>query len=149
MQLTLAHIGGRSRANDGYEALIAKYLERSSAYEPCRVEGFRSEEALLKWLDRQRSRTPAVVVLLDGRGREMSSEGLARWLGKRRDEGLQQIVFAVGPADGWSDHARAEAQLMLSLGPMTLAHQMARLVLAEQLYRAFTILAGHPYHTGH
>ncbi len=59
------------------------------------------------------------------------------------------IVFAIGPASGWSDGARKSAQTMLSLGPMTLPHEMARLVVAEQLYRAFTIVAGHPYHTGH
>jgi 23S rRNA (pseudouridine1915-N3)-methyltransferase len=57
------------------------------------------------------------------------------------------IVFAIGPASGWSD--RPQAQTVLSLGPMTLPHELARLVLAEQLYRAFTILAGHPYHIGH
>jgi 23S rRNA (pseudouridine1915-N3)-methyltransferase len=55
----------------------------------------------------------------------------------------------VGPADGWSEYARAQAQSTLSFGPMTLPHELARLVLAEQIYRAFTILAGHPYHSGH
>jgi 23S rRNA (pseudouridine1915-N3)-methyltransferase len=59
------------------------------------------------------------------------------------------MVFAVGPADGWSDASRAKAQLLLSLGPMTMAHSLARLVMAEQLYRAYTILTGHPYHGGH
>jgi 23S rRNA (pseudouridine1915-N3)-methyltransferase len=57
------------------------------------------------------------------------------------------IVFAIGPASGWSE--RRLAQTVLSLGPMTLPHELARLVLAEQIYRAFTILAGHPYHIGH
>ena len=76
----------------------------------------------------------------------MTSEALAQWIGTRRDEGTQHVVFAVGPADGWSDEARARAQLLLSLGPMTLAHALARLVMAEQIYRAMTILAGHPYH---
>jgi 23S rRNA (pseudouridine1915-N3)-methyltransferase len=90
-----------------------------------------------------------VAVLLDSRGRQMSSEAFAGWLGKRRDEGSKQIVFAIGPANGWSDAARERAHLLLSLGPMTLAHALARLVMAEQLYRAFTILTGHPYHAGH
>jgi 23S rRNA (pseudouridine1915-N3)-methyltransferase len=79
----------------------------------------------------------------------MSSEVFAAWLGTRRDEGAQHIVFAIGPASGWSDAAREQAKLLLSLGPMTLAHALARLVAAEQLYRAFTILTGHPYHGGH
>jgi 23S rRNA (pseudouridine1915-N3)-methyltransferase len=56
------------------------------------------------------------------------------------------MIFAVGPADGWSEAARAQAGLLLSLGAMTLAHALARLVMAEQIYRALTILAGHPYH---
>ena len=82
----------------------------------------------------------------------MTSEALATWLGTRRDEGAQHVVFAIGPADGWSEPARAEAVRrggLLSLGPMTLAHSLARLVMAEQIYRACTILAGHPYHMGH
>jgi 23S rRNA (pseudouridine1915-N3)-methyltransferase len=58
-------------------------------------------------------------------------------------------VLAIGPADGWSAEARQRADLLLSLGRMTLPHQLARVVLAEQVYRAFTILAGHPYHSGH
>ena len=90
-----------------------------------------------------------MAVLLDSRGRQMTSETFAAWLGARRDEGAQHIVFAIGPADGWSDAARERAQLLLSLGPMTMAHALARLVVAEQLYRAFTILTGHPYHAGH
>jgi 23S rRNA (pseudouridine1915-N3)-methyltransferase len=88
-------------------------------------------------------------VLLDSRGEALSSEGLAKWLGARRDSGQQTIVFAIGPASGWSSGAPRQAQALFSLGPMTLPHELARLVLAEQIYRAFTILAGHPYHTGH
>jgi len=91
-------------------------------------------------------------MLLDGRGRQMSSEAFAGLLGARRDEGTQLVVFAIGPADGWSESARTEAKRrghLLSLGPMTLAHQLARLVMAEQIYRACTILTGHPYHKGH
>jgi 23S rRNA (pseudouridine1915-N3)-methyltransferase len=117
----------------------------------CSVEAFRSEKALLEWLDRQRGRTEAAVQMLDARGRQMTSESLAQWLGKRRDEGLQHVVFAVGPADGWSEKALTEGKRrggLLSLGPMTLAHQLARLVVAEQIYRACTILTGHPYHRG-
>ena len=104
---------------------------------------------MLDWLKLQKGRVPALAVLLDSCGRQMSSEAFAGWLRKHRDEGAQQIVFAIGPADGWSDAARERAQLLLSLGPMTLAHALARLVMAEQLYRAFTILTGHPYHAGH
>ncbi|HME57648.1 MAG TPA: 23S rRNA (pseudouridine(1915)-N(3))-methyltransferase RlmH [Terracidiphilus sp.] len=149
MNLTLAHIGARLGSRDEFEALTALYLKRCSPFAQCKSESFRTEKALLDWLDRLEGRTPAVVVLLDSRGRQMSSEVFAAWLGARRDKGAQHIVFAVGPHAGWSDAARKRAHLLLSLGPMTMAHALARLALAEQIYRAFTILSGHPYHAGH
>jgi 23S rRNA (pseudouridine1915-N3)-methyltransferase len=149
MNLTLAHVGARPGSKDEFEALTAVYLGRCSAFAHCKSEAFRSEQALLDWLERLEGRTPAVAVLLDSRGRQMTSEVFAAWLGARRDEGAQQIVFAVGPASGWSETARQRAQLLLSLGPMTMAHSLARLVMAEQLYRAYAILTGHPYHAGH
>ena len=149
MRLTLAHIGGRSSSKDGLDAQVRMYLERCSSYAQCGAEAFRSEEALLEWLARQAGRTPALAVLLDSRGRQMSSEVFAAWLAARRDHGAQHVVFAIGPAGGWSEEARGRAGLLLSFGPMTLAHSLARLVLAEQIYRAVTILTGHPYHSGH
>ena len=148
VQITLAQIGARTGAKDGFDPLVRKYLERCGAFARLRTQDFKSEEALLEWLARPAGRTPVTAVLLDSRGRAMSSESFAEWLRARRDEGAQQLMIAVGPADGWSDAARARATLLLSLGPMTLAHSLARLVMAEQLYRAFTILAGHPYHRG-
>lgn len=153
MQITLAHIGspesGRAGHKAGFDALAAMYLERCSAFAPSQAKAFRTESALLDWLARQAGRTPAMAVLLDSRGRVMNSEAFAAWLGKRRDQGAQHLVFAIGPPDGWSDDARSRARLLLSLGPMTMAHALARLVLAEQIYRALTILAGHPYHAAH
>jgi len=149
MQLTLAHIGARPGAGDPFDKLVQTYLERISAFDRCEAVTFRTEQALLEWLDRQQGRTPAVAVFLDSRGRQMTSEVFAAWLGERRDAGSQHIVFAIGPASGWSEGSRRRAQLLLSLGAFTLAHALARLVMAEQLYRACTILAGHPYHTGH
>ena len=149
MQIVLAHIGPKPSSRDPIEGLASKYLDRCSNLARCQAESFRTEDALFDWLDRQQRRAPAITVLLDSRGREMTSEAFASWLGTRRDTGAQQIVFAIGPADGWSESARKRATLLLSLGPFTLAHALARLVLAEQLYRAFTILTGHPYHSGH
>jgi 23S rRNA (pseudouridine1915-N3)-methyltransferase len=149
MQLTLVHIGARASSKDGFDALTQIYLERCAPFARCQPEAFRTEEGFIEWLGRQQGRTAAVPVLLDSHGRQMTSEVFAAWLGARRDEGAQHIVFAVGPASGWSEAARGKAQLLLSLGPMTLAHALARLVVAEQLYRAFTILTGHPYHAGH
>ncbi len=150
VELILAHVGSsRPPGKDSFAALTASYIERCSPFLPCRAEAFRTELDLLASLNRKQGRTPPVAVLLDSRGRQMTSEAFAAWIGERRDQGAQQLVFAIGPADGWSDEARRRAQLLLSLGPLTMAHALARLVLAEQLYRACTILAGHPYHVGH
>jgi 23S rRNA (pseudouridine1915-N3)-methyltransferase len=149
MQITLAHIGARAGSKIDFEPMVQNYLERSSALTRCRTDVFRSEDAFLEFLNKQQGRTPAIAVLLDSRGRQMTSEAFASWLGARRDEGSQHIVFAIGPASGWSDAARKRAQLLLSFGQMTIAHALARLVMAEQIYRACTILTGHPYHSGH
>jgi 23S rRNA (pseudouridine1915-N3)-methyltransferase len=149
MHLTLAHIGAKFGPKEGYEELAALYLARCAPFARCRTEAFRSEDAMLQWLDKQQGRTAAVVVLLDSRGRSFTSDAFASWLGNQRDTGAQHIVFAIGPASGWSETARQRATLLLSLGQMTMAHALARLVIAEQIYRAFTILTGHPYHSGH
>ncbi len=151
MQVTVAHVSSRAGAKDCCDQLIQDYLKRCRGLLPCATEAFRTEKALLEWIGRQGGRTAIEVMFLDGRGKQMTSEAFASWLSKRRDEGAQHLVFAIGPADGWSDEARAEGKRrsgLLSLGPMTLAHSLARLVMAEQLYRACTILTGHPYHRG-
>jgi 23S rRNA (pseudouridine1915-N3)-methyltransferase len=86
------------------------------------------------------------LVCLDPKGKARSSEAFARELAKLRDGGAPGLVFFVGGADGLGEAARDKADLTLSLGPMTLPHGLARIVLTEQIYRAMTILAGHPYH---
>jgi len=149
MQIMLAHIGAKPSSRDPLDQVVSMYLQRCSAFARCEEQSFRSEDALFDWIDRQQRRAPAIAVLLDSRGRQMSSESFAEWMSKQRDTSAQQIVFSIGPADGWSDAARKRATLLLSLGSFTLAHALARIVIAEQLYRSFTILAGHPYHTGH
>ena len=110
---------------------------------------FAAEPALLTWLDRHAARTSPKLILLDSRGKQFTSEEFAQHLGALRDSGTQTVVLAIGPADGWSAEARRRAHLLLSLGRITLPHELARAVLAEQIYRALTILAGHPYHSGH
>lgn len=86
------------------------------------------------------------MVLLDERGKNLSSEDLAATLGRWRDEGVRETRFLIGAADGHGETARAEADLLLAFGKATWPHLMARAMLAEQLYRAASILAGHPYH---
>jgi 23S rRNA (pseudouridine1915-N3)-methyltransferase len=149
MHLTLAHVGLRPNLRDAFDSLTTTYLERCSILAKASSESFKTESALLQWLDKQQGRTLAIPVLLDRGGRQLTSESFAEWLGARRDEGAQHIVFAIGPADGWSPDARTRARLLLSIGTFTLAHALARLVMAEQLYRACTILTNHPYHSGH
>ena len=151
MRLQLASIAPRPGTGPAQQ-LLEQYLTRTAAFLPIDAPVFRSEAAFLSSLDshaRSRSRTPPHIVLLDPSGRQHSSEALATLLDTHKQAGTQLLLFAIGPADGWSAPARSAAHLLLSLGPMTLPHELARLLLAEQLYRACTILAGHPYHSGH
>lgn len=87
----------------------------------------------------------ATVVLLDPAGKPQTSEQFARWLGDTRDRGAREIVFLCGGAEGFPDALRRRATQKLSLSSLTFSHELARAMLAEQLYRAFAILAGHPY----
>jgi 23S rRNA (pseudouridine1915-N3)-methyltransferase len=148
MKLTLAAIGLRARST-AHDELTGLYRERTAAYSEIEITTHRSSQAFFENLDKQRARTAPILILLDSSGKQLSSENLAQWIGRQRDDGQQRIVFAIGPADGWSPEEKKRASLLLSLGPMTLPHELARLVLSEQIYRAFTILNGHPYHTGH
>jgi 23S rRNA (pseudouridine1915-N3)-methyltransferase len=86
------------------------------------------------------------VIALDERGKPLTSEAFAGVLARARDGGAKAAGILIGGPDGLSDAARAAARLRFSLGAITLPHALARIVLAEQLYRAATILSGHPYH---
>jgi 23S rRNA (pseudouridine1915-N3)-methyltransferase len=88
----------------------------------------------------------ATLVALDERGSELSSDAFALRLGRWRDDGVAELAFVIGGADGLDPLLRADADLVLSLGRMTWPHLLARGLLLEQLYRAQQILAGHPYH---
>ena len=90
--------------------------------------------------------TPCKTVLLDERGKTMGSEDFAQLLGGWRDDGVREARFVLGAADGHSPEERAGADLLLAFGPATWPHLLARAMLMEQLYRATSILAGHPYH---
>jgi 23S rRNA (pseudouridine1915-N3)-methyltransferase len=153
MKITLAAILPRrpKPAPNPAEALFAGYAQRIARYLPSDlfIERFPTEAAMLNWLDQQAARSTSHLILLESRGKQLSSENLAALVGRHRDSATQSLVFAIGPADGWSDAARARANLLLSFGPITLPHELARIVLAEQIYRALAILAGHPYHSGH
>ncbi len=88
----------------------------------------------------------AVVVALDGRGKALTSVDFAKQLGRWRDDGVREVMFVIGGADGLDRAVLQKSALTLSLGPMTWPHLMVRAMLAEQIYRAQAILSGHPYH---
>jgi 23S rRNA (pseudouridine1915-N3)-methyltransferase len=131
------------------QSLTAEYLKRLRFYADVEGMAFPSEEALLKLKDKSGGHANYSVVLLDSRGKELSSEEFAKFIETHQNRNPQPLLFAVGGANGFSPGLRRTAYFVLSLGKMTLAHELARIVLLEQLYRAFTILKGHPYHLGH
>ncbi|MBB4065461.1 23S rRNA (pseudouridine(1915)-N(3))-methyltransferase RlmH [Gellertiella hungarica] len=88
----------------------------------------------------------ALLVLLDERGKALDSEAFAAQVGQWRDQGKRDLVIAIGGADGLDPALHARADLVLNLGRLTWPHQIVRILIAEQLYRAVTILSGHPYH---
>lgn len=147
MRITLSAITSRKRPRLLDDAL-AEFTSRLAHYATIEQQQFLNEPALAASLQKS-GRAPAKLILLDAVGRTMSSEQFAVWIGRERESGTQHLHFAIGPADGWSAEMRQRADLVLSFGPMTFPHELARVMLAEQLYRAFTILAGHPYHGGH
>lgn len=175
MRVVLASVsarGGKSKLG-ATDVLVEEYLVRLGAGRSSQVRGWLSVEARVftneaellqaagrgdakakSKLQSAKAKSAPVMIWLDSRGKSLSSEKFAEWLGARRDGGVQDVWLAVGPADGWS-HATGDAaisskeDLWLSLGAMTLPHELARVVAAEQLYRAWAILEGHPYHRGH
>jgi 23S rRNA (pseudouridine1915-N3)-methyltransferase len=146
VKLKVAWIG--KTKEPAIQKLTDDYLKRLSRYAEVDALALKDESALLQLCARD-ARPKHTLVLLDNRGKQFSSEEFAAWLGDYRDRQSMPLLFAVGPADGFSNEARQTATLVLSLGKMTIAHELARVVLLEQLYRAFTILKGHPYHLGH
>lgn len=151
MRLVIAAVTPRKqRLKSGpAQELVRDYIARSARYIPTENVYFDTETALLESVSRASGRVPTHLVLLDSRGKGMDSRAIAKYVGTQQDNGCQEMMLAIGPADGWSEAALAKAHLKLSLGAITLPHELALVVLAEQIYRALTILAGHPYHGGH
>ncbi len=154
MQYLLAHITprrGKLKSGPAQE-LLDEYVKRAGRFAPVEVKAFETEAALLGAVASGAARTSPVLMLLDSRGTSLTSEAFAAQLGRLGDAGTQRLTLAIGPADGWatvSPATRGPGVQFLSLGAMTLPHELALVVLAEQVYRALTILAGHPYHGGH
>jgi 23S rRNA (pseudouridine1915-N3)-methyltransferase len=122
--------------------VLDDYVKRVSHHSATSVLEVRDTTAALKKLDADRA---ATLVLLDADGKPLASEPFAKWLGELRDRGTRQLVFLCGDANGFPGELRARAHHKLSLSPMTFSHELARVMLAEQLYRAFAVLSGSPY----
>ena len=128
------------------EALAAEYAKRIQPFMKLELAEFKSEAALLDAQKKARGR----LVLLERAGKARSSFDLAELIRNEREKMATPVLsFAVGPADGFSETAWYSADQVISFGPITLPHDLARVVLLEQIYRAFAILKGHPYHGGH
>jgi len=147
MKITVAWIG--KTKEPAIASLTEEYLKRISRYVAVDGKSVRDEEALLSLCGRGKTGAKSTLVLMDSCGREYSSEQFAKFLGDHQDRNPLPLIFAVGGADGFGETTKGAAQHTISLGKMTLAHELARVVLLEQIYRALTILTGHPYHSGH
>ncbi len=140
MRLQLLMIGKTRRPE--MCAIIDDYVNRIRRSCPIEILEVRDAEGALKKIEADRAATP---ILLDAGGRTIDSNALARWLGDLRDRGTRQVIFICGNAGGFPESLRERVAQKLSLSAMTLSHELARVVLAEQLYRALAILSGSPY----
>ena len=136
----LLHIVARGRIGRSPEAeLVDRYLARVSW--PTKVTELPDTGGKMPSLP-----PGTKTIILDEKGKSLGSVAFAEQLGRWRDDGIRETRFLIGAADGFDDAARAEADLLINFGAMTWPHMMARAMLAEQLWRAASILAGHPYH---
>jgi 23S rRNA (pseudouridine1915-N3)-methyltransferase len=141
MKLRLLMLGKTRR--EEARALLDDYIARIRHYSDIEVTELRDAgPAALRKLKLDSS---ATIVLLDAAGKQFTSQQFARWLGDLRDRGTRELVFLCGHAEGFPADLRAGAKQKISLSTLTMPHEFARVVLAEQIYRAFAILAGHPY----
>lgn len=159
MRIVIAAIG---RMKNGPEReLVARYLDRAAASgRPLALTGFevteinesRAGSAAARKAEEARALRAAlpegVTIMLDERGKAIDSERFAAQIGRWRDDGRPSLGFVIGGADGIDPDFVRSADLVVSFSPMVWPHQLVRIMLAEQIYRATTILSGHPYHRG-
>jgi 23S rRNA (pseudouridine1915-N3)-methyltransferase len=133
---------GKTRGGEA-GALLAEYVKRIGRSCPIEVTEVRDAPAAVKKL--QVDRAAAAALLLDAGGKTYDSVGFAKWIGELRDRGTREVIFVCGDAQGFPAELRAQVKQKISLSTMTYSHELARVMLAEQIYRAFAILAGSPY----
>lgn len=126
-----------------FRSLIDAYVERIGQH--AAIELMELRETSSAAFRKVKFAAGATIVLLDASGRQFNSAQFAKWLGGLRDRGVRELVFLCGSAEGFPEELRKGASHSISLSTMTMSHELARVVLAEQIYRAYTILAGHPY----
>jgi 23S rRNA (pseudouridine1915-N3)-methyltransferase len=141
MKIHLVVLGKTRRPE--VRSLVDDYVARIRRFAEIQVSELREDSATSF---RKLSLEPAAsVVLLDDAGKPQTSAQFAKWLAVTRDRGVREIVFLCGGAEGFPEVLRRRATQKLSLSPLTFSHELARAMLVEQIYRAFAILAGHPY----
>jgi 23S rRNA (pseudouridine1915-N3)-methyltransferase len=141
MKIQLVMLGKTRRPE--LRTIIDDYVARIGRFANVQITELRQESAAsFRKLSLDSAST---IVLLDDAGKPQTSAQFAKWLGETRDRGAREIVFLCGGADGFPESVRRRASQKLSLSPLTFSHELARAMLAEQLYRALAILAGHPY----
>ena len=140
MKIRLLMLGKTRRAE--LRVVIDDYVKRISRHSAVEVTEVRDGEAAIKKLDADRA---ATAVLLDALGKNLDSNAFAKWLGELRDRGTRELIFVCGDADGFPATLRERVPQKTSLSSLTYSHELARAMLAEQLYRAFAILSGSPY----
>lgn len=133
---------GRTRRSE-VRALVDEYVARIGQY--AEIETTELRETSDTALRKLRLSNGAAIVLLDEKGRALTSSQFAKWLGGLRDGGVREVIFLCGAAEGFPAELRQRANQSMSLSSLTMSHELARVLLAEQVYRAFTILTGHPY----
>lgn len=144
MKLKLVFLG-KTRGTE-YRTLIDDYVKRIAHFNPIEVIEKKSTHAGPEVVDEARGKqAEAPVVLLDAAGKSFTSGEFARWLGNHMNSGCHQLVFLLGGAEGFPEESKKKAAEMISLSSMTMPHELARVVLAEQIYRAFSIQKNHPY----
>lgn len=140
MKIQLVMLGKTRRAE--CRTMLDDYIARIRRYAEVNLQELREDSAALRKLEFP---SGATVVLLDAAGKQFTSAEFARWLGRERDRGIRDVIFLCGGAERFPEALRTRVNAKISLSSLTMPHELARVMLAEQVYRGFAILAGHPY----